>query len=157
MNESADNSKNSVKYGRRKTDGGNNEKDIPQPQSSLWRSIFNGIGLAFVITALIAVGRFSGQMDSTVSHITKQNENIEKILISVATLTEATKNNSESIRDNKDFLKGFLGQQRESDKEFLDVIKDIKNGVDRNRESIIIMQQKVSHIDKTKVELYAMR
>jgi len=149
MSENADNTKDVRKYGRRATDNRPVEGGVPSSDSNMRSRLFSGFLAIGGVTALIAIGRASHTLDTVVADTASNTTVIREMLITQTELMH-------SINKNTEFMNRFFDQQKESDKEFLDVIRDIKAGVDRNRESIIIMQQKVSKADKTDVYI-AMR
>jgi hypothetical protein len=146
----ADNREDTAKHGRRATDHIEDEAVLSQASSGLWNIIRNSIGVAFVLTVCVGVGRFSGQVDSNVKSIDENKVAIKEILIQNNTLLLAL--TAQNI------------QQKESDKRFEEKFDDanhmlnrINDGVKQNRENIIILQNgKVSISDKTSVYL-AMR
>ena len=148
--ESANNTEDIRKHGRRKTDNQPNEEVFPSAKGSNWGNVFNGLGLAFLLTMAVATGKFLGQMGTNVDDIAENKSNIEKML----------EQNQELIIA----LKEQNIQQKESDKRFEEKFDDANNkldrindGVQKNRESIIILQNgKVSLKDNTVVNV-AMR
>jgi len=145
----ADNTEDSPKYGRRSTDYNDPEEVLPSTKSNRWSSVFNGLGLAFILTVCVAVGRFSGKVDSNVKDIDDNKVAIKEIL--------------SQNRDLIITLKEQNIQQKESDKRFeskfdrvIDKLNDVDDSVKDNKKDIIIMQQKISKIDNTGVVL-AMR
>lgn len=144
------NTEETIRNGRRKTDGLAMEESVPHSPSGLWRSVRNGVFTAAFVTSLIAIGRFSYKVDSNVGNIAENKESIKDIL----------KQNRELIIA----IKEQNIQQKESDKRFEEKFDDandkldlINNGVQKNRESIIILQNgKMSALDNTHVNI-AMR
>lgn len=149
MSENADNTKDVRKYGRRATDNKRVETAVSPSYNSVRSRLFSGFLAIGGVTALIAIGRASHTLDTVVKDTAANSAVIQQMLVTQTELMH-------SINKNTEFMNRFFDQQKDSDKEFLDVIRDIKTGVDRNRESIIIMQQKVSKADKTGVYI-AMR
>ena len=137
------------KHGRRATDNKQVETGVSSSSYGFRSRLFSGFVALGGVTALLAIGRASNTLDTVVRDTSNNTVTIREMLITQTELMH-------SINKNTEFMNRFFDQQKESDKEFLDVIRDIKTGVDRNRESIIIMQQKVSKADKTGVYI-AMR
>jgi len=150
MSENANNTEATREYGRRATDNRPVEGGVPSSDSNMRSRLFSGFLAIGGVTALIAIGRASHTLDTVVADSANNTATIKEMLITQTELMH-------SINKNTEFMNRFFDQQKESDREFLDVIRDIKTGVDRNRESIIIMQQKVSESDKTSVYNVAMR
>ena len=151
----ADNTENTGKYGRRATDNPSFKEDIPQTSGNNWRSIFNGLGLAFILTVCVTTGRLLGQMDSNVKNIDKHDQKFELVikrlekgdLERLALLKSLEKSNEINQQRNI--------QQEKSDERFEGMFQDaneklddIKDGVFKNQKDIIILQQKVSVKDK---------
>ena len=149
-NKIADCTEDTRKYGRRSTDNKSLEKNMPYSTGSLWGSIRNGVLTASFITALIGIGRFSYKVDTNANNIDENKQAIKELL---------TQNRNLII-----VLKEQNIQQKESDKRFEQKFDDandkldrINDGVQKNRESIIILQNgKVSMQDNTTVNV-AMR
>ena len=149
----ADNAEDTRKFGRRSTDNPGFKGSVSQASNSNWRSVFNGLGLAFILTVCVTTGRLLGQMDSNVKEIDTAKQERKELM--------------KQILDVVIVLKEQNVQQRESDKRFEEKFDDandkldrINDGVQKNRESIIILQNsggKLSGRDKTKVDYLAMR
>lgn len=159
-NKIADNTEGATKFGRRSTDNTGSKGDISQSKGDKLRSVFNGLGLAFILTVCVTTGRLLGQMDSNVKGIDDNKVAIKETLVVVRDLVVAL-NKSNVLQEQRDI------QQKESDKRFEEKFDDandkldrINDGVQKNRESIIILQNsggKLSLKDKTKVDFIAMR
>jgi len=128
-----DNREDTVEHGRRSTDGEQPQELLPPKDGGLWSVIRNSVGVAFVISVCVGVGRFSTQID----------ENIKDIDHNRVAIVDILKQNQELIIA----IKEQNIQQKESDKRFEqkfddanEKLNDINNGVQQNRESIIIMQ-----------------
>ena len=145
----ANNTEDTPKHGRRKSDDPEFKTPVSSTRSNRWSSVFNGLGLAFILTICVAVGRFSGQVDSNVKDIDDNKIAIKEIL--------------HQNRDLIIVLKEQNIQQKESDRRFedkfdrvIDQLKDVDDSVRDNKKDIIIMQQKISAVDNTGV-IVAMR
>ena len=150
MTENANIPEDAKKHGRRASDNKQMEEGVSSSSYGFRSRLFSGFVAIGGVTALLAIGRASNTLDTVVADTASNTTTIREMLITQTELMH-------SINKNTEFMNRFFDQQKESDKEFLDVIRDIKSGVDRNRESIIIMQQKVSIADKTGVYNLAMR
>jgi len=146
----ANNTEDSPRNGRRSTDDPSFKTDVPQQVRSNWNNVFNGLGLAFLLTMAVATGKFLGQMGTNVEDIDDNKVAIKAILQQNQELIIAIK--EQNI------------QQQESDKRFeskfddvIDKLKDVDDSVRENKKDIIIMQQKISKIDKLAVYQLAMR
>lgn len=145
MTENANNRRDPEKNGRRATDNQQIKKYMSYPGNSLWGYVRNGIASAFVITALVGVGRASHTLDTAVKDVDENKIAIKNIL----------EQNQELIL----VLKEQNIQQKESDKRFEEKfdnanekLKNINDGVQKNRENIIILQNgKLSMRDKTNI------
>ena len=139
----ADNREDITKHGRRATDDPAIKTDIPQQVRSNWYNVFNGLGLAFLLTMAVGTGKFIGQMGTNVGDIDDNKVAIKAILQQNQELIIAIK--EQNI------------QQKESDKRFEEKFDDaneklekINDGVQKNRENIIILQNgKMSMRDNT--------
>lgn len=150
---SANNEKDTRIHGRRATDDPSFKASVPQTSGNNWRSVFNGLGLAFILTVCVGIGRFSHTIDANVKEIDVAKQERKELL--------------KQIRDVVIVLKEQNIQQKESDKRFEEKFDDandkldrINDGVQKNRESIIILQNgsaKVSIRDNTAVYELAMR
>lgn len=145
----ANNTEDTPRNGRRATDDKQDETVFSSKTSGLWSVVRNSVGVAFVITVCVGVGRFSHTVDTNVNDIAKHDTVIEKIL---------EQNNKLLV-----VLETQNIQQKESDKRFedkfdrvIDQLKDVDDSVRDNKKDIIIMQQKISYKDNTGVVL-AMR
>lgn len=145
----ANNTEDTPRNGRRATDNQCPEDLLPSKAGGLWSVVRNSVGVAFVLTVCVGVGRFSGQVDSNVKDIDHNKVAIRELL--------------DQNRDLIIVLKEQNIQQKESDKRFedkfdrvIDRLKDVDDSVRDNKKDIIIMQQKISKMDKTSVYL-AMR
>ena len=144
MSNNANNTEATREYGRRATDNKRVEESVSQSSNSMRSRLFSGFLAIGGVTALIAIGRASHTLDAVVADTESNTTTIKEMLITQTELMH-------SINKNTEFMNRFFDQQEKSDKEFMEVIKDIKRGVDSNRESVIIMQQKISQADKTNV------
>ncbi len=139
-----------AKHRRRSTDCEQPKELLSPKDGGLWSVVRNSVGVAFVLTVCVGVGRFSGTVDTNVKDIDHNKVAIKEMLRQNQQLIIA--------------LKEQNVQQKESDKRFEEKfddanekLDDINNGVQQNRESIIIMQNgKLSMIDNTGVNV-AMR
>lgn len=145
----ANNTEDTARNGRRSTDNPCTEKVLPQATNSLRFKFFSGFLSLGLITALltvgISVGKYSTTLDTAVKDVEDNRNSIKELL-----------------RQNQDLiivLKEQNIQQKESDKRFEDKFDDandkldrINDGVQKNRESIIILQNgKISMRDNTSV------
>ena len=148
---SEDDTEGNVEHGRRSTDNTENEDSV----SSSFRSFRSRLLTGFIgiggVTALLGVGRASHVLDTAVITNLKQDAKIEKIFDRLA-LNDIEQNRLLVVLENQ------VQQQNRSDREFMDVIAPIKqqlqnidNGVRQNRESIIMINPKMSAVDNTNV------
>jgi len=145
----ANNTEDTTRNGRRSTDNQPDETFFPSKTGSLWSVIRNSVGVAFVITVCVGVGRFSHTVDSNVKDIDTAKGERKEIMV--------------EIREIVSVLREQNIQQKESDKRFeekfddvIDQLKDVDDSVRDNKKDIIIMQQKISVVDNTDV-IVAMR
>ena len=140
-----------VKHGRRSTDNKEPQEVFSSSGVSFRSRLFAGFVALGGVTALIALGRASHTLDSAVATNLKQDVRIEKIWERMA---------KDDIEQNRILvvLENQVQQQNKSDIEFLNELKetreklnDIDNGVRQNRESIIMINPKMSKIDNTNV------
>lgn len=148
---SEDDTESNAEHGRRSTDNTENEGGVSSSGSSFRSRLLTGfIGIGGV-TALLGVGRASSVLDTAVINNIKQDAKIEKIYDRLA-LNDIEQNRLLIVLENQ------VQQQNRSDKEFLDELKetkeklnDIDHGVRQNRESIIMINPKMSAVDNTNV------
>jgi hypothetical protein len=145
----ANNTEDTPRNGRRATDNQCPEDLLSSKTSGLWSIVRNSVGVAFVLTVCVGIGRFSNTVDTNVKDIDHNKVAIRELL--------------DQNRDLIIVLKEQNIQQKESDKRFedkfdrvIDRLKDVDDSVRDNKKDIIIMQQKISKMDKTSVYL-AMR
>jgi hypothetical protein len=140
-----------VKHGRRSTDNIEDEGYISPSSSSFRSKLLSGFLAIGGVTALIATGRASHVLDTAVITNLKQDKKIELII---------TQLHTNDIEQNRllSMLENTVIQQKRSDTEFLDELKetreklnDIDHGVRQNRESIIMINPKMSAVDNTNV------
>ena len=135
--------------GRRASDNKPIEKVFSSPTHSLRHWFVSGITVGGVIGALFLSGRASATMDSAVNVNTKQDE---KILV----LTKLMYEEQSQGRELLTILKNQGQQTKESDERFEDMLKESNELQRDNREKIIILNQKISAIDKTRVVQFTM-
>jgi len=135
--------------GRRADDNKSTEKVFPSTAHSLRHWFVSGITVGGVIGALFLSGRASATMDSAVSINVKQDE---QILV----LTKLMYEEQSQSRELLTILKNQGQQTKESDERFEDMLKESNELQRDNREKIIILNQKISAIDKTRVIQLAM-
>ena len=148
---SEDDTEGNAEHGRRSTDNTENESSVSSSGNSFRSRLLAGfIGIGGV-TALLGVGRASSVLDTAVINNIKQDAKIEKILDRLA-VNDIEQNRLLVVLENQ------VQQQNRSDAEFLDELKetreklnDIDNGVRQNRESIIMINPKMSAVDNTNV------
>jgi hypothetical protein len=140
-----------VKHGRRSTDNIEDEGYISPSSSSFRSKLLSGFLAIGGVTALIATGRASHVLDTAVITNLKQDVKIEKIYDRLA-LNDIEQNRLLVVLENQ------VQQQNKSDYEFLRELKetreklnDIDHGVRQNRESIIMINPKMSAVDNTNV------
>jgi CRISPR/Cas system CSM-associated protein Csm2 small subunit len=145
----ANNTEDTTKHGRRKSDDPEFKTPVSSTHSNRWSSVFNGLGLAFLLGIAVTAGGVLRQVDSNVDDIDHNKQSIKEILI---------QNNALLVT-----LAGQNAQQKESDKRFESMFRDVIDGLDdvddsvrENKKDIIIMQQKISAVDNTGV-IVAMR
>lgn len=135
-----------AKTGRRSTDNKSDEGFFSSSSISIRYKLFGGFFSLGLITSLltvgVSVGKYSTTLDTAVTSIAENKETIKSIL--------------SQNRDLIITLKEQNIQQKESDKRFesmfkdvIDGLDDVKDGVNSNEKDIIILQQKVSRQDKT--------
>jgi len=146
----ADNAKDTPKHGRRSTDDPKFKENMPSPVHSNWRSVFNGLGLAFILTVAVASGKLLGRVDANSVDIEEAKNERKEIIVEIRELVYALKDqNIQQKESGKRFEEKFDDANEKLDK--------INEGVQKNRENIIILQNgKVSMRDKTSVKV-AMR
>ena len=151
--EIANNAEDTRKHGRRASDNPDYKGDMSHKDGSLLRWLINGVTVGGVIGAIFFSGRASSTMDTALKVNDKQDLRIEQL-----------------YQQNNKLLLALTEQniqQKESDRRFEEKFDDandkldrINDGVQKNRESIIILQNgsgKLSLKDKTKVISVAMR
>ena len=146
----ANNTEDTPRNGRRATDNKCAESVLPSATNSLWSVVRNSVGVAFVLTVCVGIGRFSTTLDTAVKNVDDNKVAIRELL--------------DQNRDLLITLKEQNIQQKESDKRFeskfddvIEKLKDVDDSVRENKKDIIIMQQKISEIDKLSVYQFAMR
>jgi hypothetical protein len=148
---SEDDTESNAEHGRRSTDNTENEGSVSSSYSSFRSKLLSGFLAIGGVTALIATGRASHVLDTAVINNIKQDAKIEKILDRLA-VNDIEQNRLLVVLENQ------VQQQNRSDAEFLDELKetreklnDIDHGVRQNRESIIMINPKMSAVDNTNV------
>jgi hypothetical protein len=138
-----------ARNGRRATDDKHPEGFISHQNHGLLRWLVNGITVGGVIGAIFLSGRASTAMDTALKNDDKQDIRIENLYV---------QNNKLLLALTEQNV-----QQRESDKRFESMFRDVIEGLEdvddsvrENEKDIIIMQQKISAIDNTSVTV-AMR
>ena len=142
----ANNTEDTPRNGRRATDNKPDESVFSPKTSGLWSVVRNSVGVAFVLTVCVGIGRFSNTVDTNVKDIDHNKVAIRELL--------------DQNRDLIIVLKEQNIQQKESDKRFedkFDRLKDVDDSVRDNKKDIIIMQQKISKVDNTRIDYLAMR
>jgi hypothetical protein len=141
--------KDPLNHGRRSTDCEHAQTVLSSQNSGLWGVIRTSVGVAFIITVCVGVGRFSNTVDTNVKDIDVAKGERKEIMV--------------EIREIVTVLREQNIQQKESDKRFeekfdnvIDQLKDVDDSVRDNKKDIIIMQQKISVVDNTDV-IVAMR
>jgi hypothetical protein len=154
---SENNTEDASRNGRRSTDDSDTKEVFSPPSGGLLRWLLNGVAVGGVIAVLFYSGRASRLLDSTVASNARQDQKIEFII---------TQLHTNDIEQNRllSMLENTVIQQKRSDDEFLRELKetreklnDIDHGVRGNREAIIIMNGKVTSVDKTRVNYLASR
>jgi len=133
-----------TKKRRRSTDNKQPEASILSTGNSLRHWFISGVTVGGVIGALFLSGRASATMDTAVNTNIKQDE---QILV----LTKLMYEEQSQGRELLTILKNQGEQTKESDGRFEDMLKESNELQRDNREKIIILNQKISLIDKTKV------
>jgi hypothetical protein len=153
----ANNTENTSGTGRRSTDNKEPESVLSSPSGSLWGIIRNSVGVAFVLTVCVGVGRFSHTVDTNVKGIDENKQAIKEILIQNNSLILAL-TVSNTLQEQRD------KQQTESDKRFEgkfdesnEIQKKVLDKLGDHDKQIIILNQKVSVVDKLSVYTLAMR
>jgi predicted RND superfamily exporter protein len=130
--------------GRRADDNKPTQKVLSSTTHSIRHWFVSGITVGGVIGALFLSGRASATMDSAVSINVKQDE---QILV----LTKLMYEEQSQSRELLTILKNQGQQTKESDERFEEMLKESNELQRDNREKIIILNQKISVIDKTNV------
>lgn len=153
----ANNTENIRKYGRRASDNTAHEEDMSHKDGSLFRWLINGVTVGGVIGAIFFSGRASSTMDTALKVNDNQDTRIEQLFEQNNKLLLAlTEQNIQQKESDKRFEKKFDDANEK--------LNDIKQGQDkmndnilRNEKDIIILQQKISSIDKLSIYSIAMR
>jgi hypothetical protein len=140
----ANNTENTSGTGRRSTDNKEPERVLSSSSGSLWGIIRNSVGVAFVLTVCVGVGRFTNTVGSNVKEIEVAKQERKELML---------QNNALLIT-----LAEFNVQQRESDKRFEgkfdesnEIQKKVLDKLGDHDKQIIILNQKVSVVDKLSV------
>ncbi len=146
-----------AEYGYKLPNGRIAEIDMPHKNHGVLRWLVNGVTVGGVITAIFFSGKASTSMDTALKNDDKQDIRIERLFVQNNKLLLAlTEQNIQQKASDKRFEEKFDDANKKLD-DSNEKLDDINNGVQQNRENIIILQNgKLSMIDNTGVNV-AMR
>lgn len=159
----ANNTEDTPKHGRRASDHQSTESLLPSEARSRWSSVFNGIGLAFVLTVCVAIGSYTGRVETNVTKIEEHDKKFDIVvarleagdLERLSLLKSLEKSNAiEELRNQQQIQSDgrFEGMFNESNQKLDKVIQ----GVNENKVQIINLNKTSFVTDNTGVYL-AMR
>ena len=159
----ANNTEDTQKPRRRASDHQSVEGVLPSEARSRWSSVFNGIGLAFILTVCVAIGSYTGRVEANVEDIAEHDKKFDIVvarleagdLERLSLLKSLEKSNAiQELRDQQQIKSDgrFEGMFNESNKKLDDVIR----GVNDNKIQIINLNKTTFVTDNTGVYL-AMR
>lgn len=156
---SADNTEDVAKHGRRATDNQQDEGGVPSPSSNMRSKLLSGFLALGGVTALLSSGAFINQQVVNTETINKHEQKFEQI---VELIKDSNRKDSEVITEIAKIT--IYLQETEKRREITDSwikkgldganegLKEVKDAVQQNKEKIMIINngRNISQ-DKTKV------
>jgi hypothetical protein len=149
----ADNKEDITKHRRRHTDNVQMETNLPSSGMSNRMRLFGGVLSVGFVSAMLTTGVWIGKYSSTVDAMALndkiQNERIETAIVTLAEVVVILKNQGIQQQDSDKRFEEKFDESNQLQNKVLDELKD-------QREKIIILNQKISLRDDTRVEQLAL-
>ena len=159
----ANDTEDTSKHRRRSTDYFDSETVLPSTKSDRWSSVFNGLGLAFILGVAVTAGGFLKQVDSNVKGIDDHDKKFEVVIARLESGDLERLSLLKSLDKSNTILEMRDEQQKKSDdrfetmfKESNDKLDDVIRGVNDNKIQIINLNKTTMVTDNTAV-IVAMR